>query len=362
MKDHNLTRESLLSLSFKEFCKEGEEAVKKQWDNIAKPLDGFGEFERSIIKLGGITGTDDIRIQKPLLIAMCSDNGIVEEGISQSGQEVTALVAKNIADKTSSAGVMAKTTGCEVWSVDIGINSDKPIEGVLEYKVRRGTRNFMKEPAMTEEETLKAIFTGIGLVKKAKSEGFDMIVAGEMGIGNTTTSAAVAAALLGVSAEPVTGPGAGLSAAGVEKKKKVINDAIIQYDLYHQDALTVLSTVGGFDIAGIAGLCIGGAVYGMPVILDGVITAAAALAAEKICPGTKNFLIASHEGREPALKKILRMLDLTPVIGGGMALGEGSGGVMLLPLLQMVLSVYNGSNSFADITMDAYHRHEETKL
>ncbi len=361
MKEYNPTRETLQSLTFMEFSQKGQEAVRRHWDNIAKPLDGFGEFEKIIVKLGGICGTDDIHIQKPLLIAMCADNGIVEEGISQSGQEVTALVAKNIADKTSSAGVMAKTAGCEVWSVDIGINSDKPIDGVVDRKVRKGTRNFMREPAMTQEETLKAILTGVSLVEKAKNEGYDMIVTGEMGIGNTTTSAAVAAALLGVSAEPVTGPGAGLCAAGIEKKKKVINDAIIQYDLYHQDALNVLSTVGGFDIAGIAGICIGGAVYGIPIILDGVITAAAALAAEKIRPGTRNFLVASHEGREPALSKILQMLDLTPVIGGGMALGEGSGGVMLLPLLQMVLSVYNGSNSFADITMDAYHRHEETK-
>ncbi len=353
-----LNRNTLAGLAFSKISEEGEAAVRRHWDNIAKPLDGFGEFEKITVKLGGIQDTERIHIKKPLLIAMCADNGVVEEGISQSGQEVTALVAKNIADKTSSAGVMAKSIGCEVWSVDIGINSNEEIEGVLPYKVRKGTRNFTKEPAMTEQETLEAIFTGIDLVKKAKDEGYDIIIAGEMGIGNTTTSAAVAAALLGVTADPVTGAGAGLSAAGVEKKKKIINDAIIQYDLYHQDALTILSTVGGFDIAGIAGLAIGGGVYGIPVVLDGVITAAAALAAEKLCPGTADYLIPSHEGREPALKKILEELSLTPVIGGKMALGEGSGGVMVLPLLEMVLAVYNGSNSFADITMEAYTRHE----
>lgn len=353
---NRFTREELEQLSILVPDEESRKRVLKNWDAVAKPIDGMGKFETLTAQIGAITGTEKIDISKKAVIIMCADNGIVEEGISQSGQEVTTAVAKSMAKQQSSVGRMANVIGADTIPVDIGINQEKTINGVLDRKIRCGTRNFRKEAAMTEKEVIQAIAIGIDMVYSCKQEGYKILATGEMGIGNTTTSSAVAASLLRCEVSKVTGRGAGLSDKGLFHKQQVISAAIEKYDLYHADALTILKTVGGLDIAGLTGVCIGGALFHVPIVLDGVISMVAALLAERICSGTKAYLLPSHRGKEPAVEIIMKELGIEPVIDGGLALGEGTGAVMLFSLLDMALSVYCDKTTFSDIQIEQYKR------
>ncbi len=339
-----------------------DEAIRQQilqnWDKVAKPIDGLGEFEKLIARMGAVLGNDHIQIFPRAVLILCADNGIVEEGVSQSGQEVTLAVARAMGRQESSVCRMAKAAGADTIPVDLGINYSGPIPGVLCKKIRCGTRNFRREAAMTLEETLEAMKTGIGLVEEAKKKGYQILATGELGIGNTTTSSAVAAALLHLSSKEVCGRGAGLSDEGLSRKEKIIEEAIQRYGLYGANPLEVLMTVGGLDIAGLAGVCMGGALYHVPIVLDGVISMTAALLAERILPGTRDYLFCSHKGKEPGVEKLAAALGMKPVIDARMALGEGTGAVMLFSLLDIALSVYEESASFHRMQIEPYHRYE----
>lgn len=353
---NSCTREELTKITVKAPDEDIRRKVLSNFDHVAKPIDGLGRFEVLTAQIGAIQGTEKIDIAQKAVIIMCADNGIVEEGISQSGQEVTLAVVKSMADRKSSVGKMAEIAGADTIPVDIGVNSKEKIPGVADKKIAFGTRNFKKEPAMTEEEAVRAIFTGIEMVFQCKEKGYKLLATGEMGIGNTTTSSAVTAALLGCGAAEVTGRGAGLNDEKLVHKQELITEAIDRYGLKEADALRILETVGGLDIAGLAGVCIGGALYHVPVVLDGVISMSAALLAERLVPGTKAYLIPSHKGKEPAVERLAEELELTPVIDAGLALGEGTGAVMLFPLLDMALSVYQDRTTFADIHIEQYER------
>lgn len=355
---NNCTKEVLMKLNIDLPDQAIYQKVLDNWDHIAKPIDSMGRFEVLTAQIGAICGTEKINISKKAVIIMCADNGIVAEGISQSGQEVTFAVVKNMAIQKSSVGKMAALIGADTIPVDIGINHHEKIPGVLDCKICCGTRNFRKEPAMTEEEALQAICTGIRLVMDCKEKGYQILATGEMGIGNTTTSSAVATALLGCEAAQVTGRGAGLSDDKLIHKQEIIEQAIETYQLKNADALQVLETVGGLDLAGLAGVCIGGALFHVPIVLDGVISMVAALVAERLVPGTKAYLIPSHKGKEPAMEKLAKKLDLSPVIDGRMALGEGTGAVMMLSLLDMALCVYQDRTTFSDIQIEQYERYQ----
>ena len=349
-------KEELLALPIQKTDISVAEEVKKQWDTIAKPLDSLGKFERIFTKIGMIQGTKNISIGKRAVLVLCADNGVVEEGISQSTKEVTAIVAANMGKGITSVCRMAGVAGADVIAVDIGIDTKETIPGILQKKIAFGTKNFLKEPAMTEEETLKAIQTGMDLVCDCKEKGYQILATGEMGIGNTTTSSAVAAARLSLSAKETTGKGAGLDDAGFRRKREVIRKAIEKYDLYGKDAFTVLSCVGGLDIAGLTGVFLGGALYGIPIVIDGVISAVAALVAARICPAAPNYMIASHMSRENCMGYIIKELNLEPVLYADMALGEGTGAVMLFPMLDQVMEVYAENTTFSDIHMEQYKR------
>ena len=331
--------------------------IKHKWDCVAKPLDSMGRFEALTAKIGAIQGTDSPHLDKVALLVFCSDNGIVEEGVSQSGQEVTAICAKNIAAGKSAAGVMAASLGIDLLVIDVGIACQEEIPGVINRKIRAGTRNFIKEAAMTREECQRAIQTGIEFAGEC-SKKYDAVCIGEMGIGNTTTSAAVAAGLLRLGADEVCGRGAGLSDMGLEKKIRSVAAAIEKYDLVDRSAGEILEFVGGFDLAAMAGVCLGAKKYGLPVILDGAISLTAALLSEKIDRGCRDYLIPSHKSREALAGKICAVLgdDFIPVIDGGMALGEGSGAVMMTGLLRTALEVYNGALKFGDSGVAQYQR------
>lgn len=355
------TPEALKRLSVESPDQNVYQRILKNWDGIAKPLDGLGKFETLTARIGSILGTDQINISKKAVIIMCADNGIVAEGISQSGQEVTTAVVRQMAKGASSVGRMAALIGADTIPVDIGMKEIERIRGVIDRKIRCGTNNFRIEPAMTEAEAVRAIFTGIELVSDCRQKGYRILATGEMGIGNTTTSSAMAAALLSCDADSVTGRGAGLSDEKLLQKKKVIAEAIEKYRLYEAEPLRVLYTVGGLDIAGLAGVCIGGGIFHVPIVLDGVISMTAALLAERIIPGTSRYLIASHRGKEPAVEKLTTALHLEPVIDAQMALGEGTGAVMMLSLLDMALAVYRGNTSFDEIQVTQYERYQKRR-
>lgn len=330
--------------------------IQENWDRVAKPLDSLGVFEKITAQIGAITGTTNIDIQKRAILAMCADNGIVAEGVSQSGQEVSSIVTKFMGQNQSSVGKMAKVAAADVIVTDIGLAGTEEFEGVRNRKVMRGTRNFLQEPAMREEEALEAIAVGIETVREMKEQGYQLLGTGEMGIGNTTTSSAVAAALLGCPVEEITGRGAGLSEEGLAKKISVIRMALEKYAFGKEETFRILRTVGGLDIAGLVGVYIGGARYHLPVVMDGLISSVAALVAQRLVPGVRDYVIASHMSREPGAKWIMEELKVHPVIDAGLALGEGTGAVMMFSLLDMALALYESQTTFDEIQVEQYER------
>lgn len=329
-----------------------------RWDQVAKPLHSLGLLEDAVVRIAGGQGTDQVAIDRKALIIMCADNGIVEEGVTQTGQEVTAVVTRNFTKGDACVCIMAERAGVQVYPVDIGVATD--IEDCGEryplnvQKIAYGTKNFRREPAMTERETREAIDVGIRMVGSLKKEGVNLIGTGEMGIGNTTSSSAVGAVLLGVKPELMTGRGAGLSDKGLEKKIRVVQESIQLHKPNWKDGLDVLSKVGGLELAGLTGVFLGGAIYHVPVIIDGFISSVAALAAISLCPEAKDYMLASHASKEPGGQLVLDKLELEPLIRANMCLGEGTGAVALMPLLDMAVDVYTRMSTFAEIHIENY--------
>ena len=328
------------------------EIAAKRWDSIAKPLHSLGKMEKLVIQIAGITGDPDIHIKKRALVPMCADNGVVEEGVTQTGQEVTAIVAENFLSGDTSACVMSRQCGTKVIPVDIGMTVDTRVS--TDLKVACGTANMTKEPAMTREQAVQALEVGIHMVEELKEKGYGIVATGEMGIGNTTTSSAVTAVLLEQDPAEVTGRGAGLSGTGLKKKISVIRDAIALHKPKKEDPIDVLAKVGGLDIAGMAGVFLGGAACRIPVVADGFISCVAALCAIRICPAVKDYVITSHKSKEPATMMILEALDIPVFLDCDMCLGEGTGAVTIYPILDMALAVYGGMCTFSDNQMENY--------
>ena len=349
--------------------------AKKHWDSIAKPLDSLGEFEKIFQNFSAIYENEIPDISNKCITVMCADNGIVKEGISQSDKDVTLAVAKSMALGTSSIAVLSKAAGSKMMVFDMGIDSfDTEIYslGVINHKLMHGTNNFIKEKAMPLDITLKALLTGISTVSELKDNKTKIIGTGEMGIGNTTTSSALSAAILNLPVEDVTGRGAGLDDIKLNKKIDIIKEGIEKYgfrdklffdSIKSEDksirvlaVLDLLSSLGGLDIATLTGIFIGGSIYKLPIVIDGVISEVAALFAYFINPLCKEYMIASHLSREPVASIIFDILGLKPVIDASLALGEGSGCAMLFPLLDMVLEIYTKNASFSDIKIEEYKR------
>ena len=333
---------------------------RARWNSIAKPIGSLGLLEEAVIKIAGLTGNADVKLRMRAVVVMCADNGVVEEGVTQTDSSITALVAGNIAKGDASVCHMASIAGADVFPVDIGMLTRR--EGVLDLHIADGTKNMTKGPAMTREQAESAILAGIDMVEKCKKQCYDIIATGEMGIGNTTTSSALAAVLLGIPVPQITGRGAGLSDEGLERKTKAIEKAIEENEPDRSDPLDVLLKLGGFDIAGIAGLFIGGAIHRIPILVDGFISSVAALVASRLCPASICAMLAAHRSGERASQIILSEMGLSPLICAEMRLGEGTGAVCALPLLDMALSVYGEMPSFNEIGMEAYVPMEEGKL
>lgn len=331
-----------------------EAAVKesqRRWNSIAKPLHSLGKLEDTVIRIAGITGDAVMHLEKKGLITMCADNGVVAEGVTQTGQEVTAIVTENFLTGAATASVMCKKVGADIFPVDIGVAVDT---GAINRKIAYGTKNFACEPAMTREETKRAILVGIQMVEELKNQGYGILATGEMGIGNTTTSSAVAAVLMGKPVEEMTGRGAGLDNDGLNKKIATIKKGISLHKPDPEDAIDVLSKVGGLDLAGIAGVFLGGAIYRVPILVDGFISAVGALCAARICPRSKDYMLASHVSKEPAASMILGELGLEAPLHCDMCLGEGTGAVAFYPILDLACEVYKKMSTFDDIKVEQY--------
>ena len=336
------------------FNQKAADAAWDWWDSLCKPLRGMGMLEEMIVQLAGIYGTEKIDGLNPVVVIMGADNGVVAEGVSQTGSEVTAQVLENMGDRISSVCIMSRVEGLEVIPVNIGMFTDGKHPRIWNRPVRYGTGNIAKEPAMTREEADRAIVTGIEVVKELCGQGYRMIVTGEMGIGNTTPSSAIASVLLSKDPSEVTGRGAGLSSQALEHKIEVIRQAIAVNQPDKDDILDVVAKVGSLDIAGMIGCYIGGAVMGVPVLIDGFISSIAAYCAAKLSPACRPYMVATHCSAEPAGQMMLDALGMKAPIQAGMHLGEGTGAVTAYSLYKYALALYNGLPSFGEAKVEQY--------
>ena len=327
-------------------------AAKQHWDGLGKPLGSLGRLEKALIQIAGIQRTGDVHIDRKALVIMCADNGVVEEGVTQCGQEVTATVAENFLDEKSCVAIMCRRAGTKICPVDIGMAVDTP--RVEKRKIAYGTKNMAKEPAMTREQAVAAIEVGIAKAEELHAQGYERLATGEMGIGNTTTSSAMTAVYLGLDVETVTGRGAGLSSHGLQRKIHAIKQAIAVNQPDPEDPLDVLAKVGGLDIAGMCGLFLGGAAQQMPVIMDGFISQVAALTAMRLVPECADYILASHVSEEPGANILLKALEKDAFLTCGMRLGEGSGAVALFPILDFASDIYHKMSTFVQADIVEY--------
>lgn len=328
-------------------------AAHAHWAGLAKPLGGLGALETLLEDAAALTGSAALDVSRRAVLVLCSDNGVVAQGVSQTDQSVTRAVAENLAARRTSVCQMARTAHCDVVPVDMGMAGD-PVPGVADCRIAAGTADFTQGPAMTRAQAVEAVGRGIRLVQEQKAAGVQLLATGEMGIGNTTTSSAVFSVLQQLPPEQVTGRGAGLSGAGLRHKVEVIAKAIALHQPDRNDVLDVLSKVGGLDICGMAGAFLGGAVYHVPVLIDGFISSVSAYCAAQLAPESKAYMVPTHCSAEPAGRMMLDALGMTAPIQAGMHLGEGTGAVTAYSLYQYALALYNGLPSFAEGNVEEY--------
>lgn len=340
---------------------------KRHWDSIAKPIDSLGLLEDMVVKLCRIQGKEaPYDLSKRALLVLCADHGVVAEGVTQTDGGVTKIVSENFAKGCSTVNYMARSAGVDVYTVDVGINApsykEKKLKtgAVTDRKIARGCGNIAAEPAMTRQQCLQAINTGTELVKELKDMGYTIIATGEMGIGNTTPTSALAAVFLNQPAEAVTGKGAGLSKEGISKKCRVVAKAAARVrEKGLTDPIDILAEAGGYEIAAMAGVYLGGVKWRLPIVIDGAISSIAALAANRIDCRAADYMLASHESNELTGKLALHALGLQAPVHGGMCLGEGTGAMTLFPLLSMAMEVYKNMGTFTEYSIEAYTRFEE---
>lgn len=318
-------------------------AAEEYQARLAKPPGSLGRLEEISIQLAGITGRVHNALNKKQLLVFAADNGVVAEGVSSAPQSVTKQQTINLMRGKTGAAVLAKHFGCGLTVCDVGVNADIYESTVLNRKIAYGTQNICIGPAMTREQTLQAILTGAEI---ARTVDADVIGAGEMGIGNTTTSSAVLAVLLGTDVEAVTGRGGGITEESFRKKKAVIRTAIEVNRPDRDDVVGVLSKVGGFDLAAMCGAFLGAAAARRPAVIDGLISAAAALCAVRLCPNVRGYLVPSHASFEIGYRLAMEAMDLRPLFDLGMRLGEGSGCPLAFQVLDAACAVINDMATF----------------
>ena len=332
--------------------REAMDAARRRQAELAKPPGSLGALEDMSIRLAGIRRTPRPRIDRCRVTVLAADNGVVAEGVSCAPQSVTVQQAVNMTRHKTGMSALAAYFGDDVQVVDVGICVPVSCPQVLDRKVRFSTGDIAAEPAMTEQEALQALSVGLDLAHMAKEEGIDAVGVGEMGIGNTTTSAAVLAALTGASVEEVAGRGGGLTDGGFATKKRVLRQALALHHPDPGDPVAVLAAVGGLDLAAMTGLFLGCAHEGLAAAVDGYISIVAALCAVRLCPRVRDYLFLSHASYEIGYRLAARELGLEPCLLLGMRLGEGSGCPLLFRILQGACAVLDGMATFPEAAIE----------
>jgi nicotinate-nucleotide--dimethylbenzimidazole phosphoribosyltransferase len=323
--------------------------AQQKLDNKTKPLGSLGRLEEFARRFAAISGTLSPDTAKKVIFTFAGDHGVVEEGISAFPKEVTPQMVLNFLNGGAGVNVLARHSGVEVRVVDVGVDYDFGTQpGLIDRKVARGTANFVKGPAMTRDQAVAALEVGIDLAAKAKTEGISMVGTGEMGIGNTTPSSAIIAAFSGKSVREVTHRGTGINDAALENKIRVIETGLAVNKPDPADALDVLTKVGGLEIAGIAGLVLGAAANGLPVVVDGFISTAGALIACELNPFVKEYIFAAHESVEIGHRFMLERLGAEPILDLQFRLGEGTGAALAMGLVEAGVKVLKEMASFED--------------
>ncbi|NWL88249.1 MULTISPECIES: nicotinate-nucleotide--dimethylbenzimidazole phosphoribosyltransferase [unclassified Paenibacillus] len=321
-------------------------AAAEHLDQLTKPPGSLGKLENLAVKLAGITGKVHPDLSKRSVIVMAADHGVCEEGISAFPAEVTPQMVHNFLAGGAAVNVLARQAGAEVMCVDIGVNAKLSHPELVMKKIRYGTANMAKGPAMSREEAEAAVLAGIDTVEAAVANGSRLFVTGEMGIGNTTASAAVMSVLTGKSPQECVGRGTGLNDERLQHKIAVVQKAIDVNQPDMNDPLDVLSKIGGLEIAGLTGVILAAAAHHCPVVIDGFISSAAALIAQRLAPEAAHYMIASHASHEQGHEQLLGELGLAPMLHLDMRLGEGTGGVLALHLIDAICRVMSEMATF----------------
>ena len=326
------------------------EQAQARQDRLIKPQGSLGKLEDISIQLAGIYGSKYFDTTKKIVLSFACDHGVYEEGVAPNNQNITLLQSMNFPKKINGVGTISKFVGSDVQLIDVGINCDEPIEGVIDCKIRKSTSNMAKGPAMTRQEAIRAIEIGIEMSEKYIQEDYKVIGIGEMGIANTTPSAAIISVIAGCDPQEVTGLCAGLKKELLQHKAQ-IRTAIEINQPNPTDGIDILQKVGGFEIGSMAGVILGCSANRVPVVLDGFISYAAALIAVNINPRCKDYMIASHYSAEPGAKKALELLGLDPFLKMDMRLGEGSGAALAFNMIEAANYVYKNMLTFDEVDM-----------
>jgi len=331
---------------------EAERVAVEKIDKLAKPIGSLGTLEKIASKIAGITGQTSNRMARRNIIVMCADNGVVEEGVSSAPKNITAILTENLTRNSTGVTALSEFAGADITVVDIGVDAVFDNPRILDKKMGMGTSNIVKGPAMEYEKAVAAIEAGIAIVDELSARGYDIFGTGEMGIGNTTTSAAVLSVLSGLPVELTAGKGAGLTEEQFSNKKKVIEKAIAMNSPDPADPVDVIAKVGGFDIAGMCGCFLGAAKNRRPIVIDGFISSAAALCAVRLNENVRDYLIPSHLSDEPGAVYMMKEIGLEPMLNLHMRLGEGSGCPLAFQIIDSALYTMDRMPSFGEASIN----------
>jgi len=324
------------------------ETARRRQSELTKPTDALGRLETLAIELAGLQATERPRATRVPIIIFAGDHGIAAQGVSAYPQAVTIAMMQNFAAGGAAISVLARELGVPLEVVDAGTLAEVPLSGVVSDKPRRGTRDFSVEAALEPQELAVAFDCGKRALSRAAASEPDLLILGEMGIGNTTSAAAISAALLNTGAEAMTGRGTGLDAAGRERKARLIDAALSRYAIAGAAPEKILCAVGGLEVAAIAGAMIAAAQRRIPVLIDGFIVSAAALAATRLNPTCRPYLIFAHQSAEQGHRRVLETLEARPLLDLDLRLGEGSGAALALPILRLACVLHDQMATFAE--------------
>lgn len=325
-----------------------DQARARQLD-LTKPPGSLGRLEALHVQIAGITGTVLPQLDQKAVIVMAGDHGVTAEGVSAYPAEVTPQMVLNFVRGGAAINVLADAAGARVVIVNAGVTAELPVlPAIIDRPVARGTANMAVGPAMSREQAIQSLELGINVLEQERLGGLDIVATGDMGIGNTTASAAVVAAFTGKAVADVTGRGTGIDDAGWTRKVRVIERSLAINHPDPGDPLDVLAKVGGFEIGGLAGVMLAAAAARIPVVIDGFISGAAALIAAELCPAVRRFMIAAHSSVEVGHRIILERLELSPLLQLDLRLGEGTGAALVLPIIDAALRIPRDMATFSE--------------